>query len=147
MDLVPYHIGIATDDIESSQRDMTAALGLTWSEPATQRVLMHDVEGRPQVMPITSSSRQGPIHIDLIKGDPDSLWDTSAPRIHHVAFRSDDVEGDVAHLEKLGWRLEITLPDPDGRPSVFAYLVNGDGLRLELVHDPTYQSYISFLEQ
>jgi catechol 2,3-dioxygenase-like lactoylglutathione lyase family enzyme len=147
MDLVPYHIGIATDDIESSQRDMTAALGLTWSDPATQRVLMHDVAGRPQVQPITSSSRQGPIHIDLIKGDPDSLWDTAAPQIHHVAYRTDDVEGDVAHLENLGWRLEITLAGPDGRPSVFAYLINSDGLRLELVQDATYQSYISLLEQ
>jgi hypothetical protein len=139
MDLVPYHIGIATNDLEISMKDVTAALGLSWTTPNTGGTLMHDVEGRAQMQPVSCSSREGPIHIDLMKGQPGSLWEVAVPQIHHVAYRTDDLPGDIAALTQAGWRLEITLPGPEGRPSVFGYLVRNDGFRLELVEGPVYE--------
>lgn len=143
MDLVPYHIGITTNDIETSMRDVTAALGLSWTSPHSSRALLHDVEGREQVQPVSCSSREGPVHIDLIEGEPGTLWEAGAPTIHHFAYRTDDLPGDIADLEKVGWQLEMTVPDPEGRPSVFAYLVRDDGVRLELVEHAIYESYMS----
>ena len=147
MDLIPYHIGIATNDIETSRRDITAALGLTWSKPASQRTLMYDVQGHPQIQPLSCSSQQGPIHIDLIEGEPGTLWKVAGPQIHHVAYRTDDLPGDIAALEKLGWRMEITVPNGAGHPSVFAYLVRDDGARVELVEDDTYRTYMGSFDQ
>jgi hypothetical protein len=142
MDLIPYHIGIATNDLDASARALTAALGLSWTDPNAGDTLMHDAGGRPQMQPVSRSSREGPIHLDLIKGWPGTLWEAPAPVIHHLAYRTDDLPGDVARLEAAGWRLEITMADADGRPSVFAYVVRGDGARLELVESATYEAYI-----
>jgi hypothetical protein len=145
MDQTPFHIGITTNDLETSMRTMSAALGLSWTTPNSDGVLMHDVDGRAQVQPVSCSSREGPVHIDLIKGEPGSLWDAAAPGIHHLAYRTDDLPGDVGELERAGWRLQITLPDPEGRPSVFAYLVRDNDVRVELVEDAVYDDYISFV--
>jgi hypothetical protein len=143
MDLMPYHIGIATNDLEASMRDVTAALGLSWTAPNSGDTLMHGVDGRVQMQPISCSSREGPVHIDLIKGHAGTLWEVAAPEIHHVAYRTDDLAGDIIDFEEAGWRLEITVPDPDGRPSIFAYVVRDDGLRVELVEHGIYEAYIT----
>jgi Glyoxalase/Bleomycin resistance protein/Dioxygenase superfamily len=143
MDLIPYHIGIATNDLDASTRALTAALGLSWTNPNAGDTLMHDVEGRAQMQPVSRSSREGPVHVDLIKGWPGTLWEATAPVIHHVAYRTDDLPGDILQLEAAGWRLEITMADPDGRPSVFGYVVREDGMRLELVESAIYEAYIN----
>jgi hypothetical protein len=47
----------------------------------------------------------------------------------------------VARLVEEGWRLDVTMPDADGQPSMFAYVMRDDGFRLELIDAARRGSY------
>jgi hypothetical protein len=141
MEAVPFHVGIATDDLETSMRDLSAALGVTWTVPSCAGRVFHGVDGKPQSQPVSCISREGPIHIDLMTGEAGTLWEASQARLHHFAYWTNDLQADITRLEGDGWRLEMTLPNAEGRPSVFAYLVRDDGFRLELIDDAGRAAY------
>jgi hypothetical protein len=127
-------------------REIGVALGVTWSPPQAAAGMAYTADGEPQAPPLTSISREGPIHIDLMEGGVDSVWGTTRPRIHHFAYWTDDVPGDVDRLVNDGWTLEMTVLDADGRPSGFAYLVSDDGVRVELLEESGRDSYASRIE-
>jgi hypothetical protein len=147
MDPVPFHIGITTDDLGASMRDLAHALGVTWTEPSAGEGLFHTVDGVPQPRPTSCVSREGPIHLDLIEGKPGTIWQTTGARLHHFAYWTDDLAGDVTRLEAGGWRLEMTMPAEDGSPTLFAYLVRSDGFRLELIDSAGRADYLARLRE
>jgi hypothetical protein len=146
MDAVPFHIGIVTGDLTGSMKELGAALGVSWTEPSGNDQMMQTVDGTPQLRPMSCISKQGPIHIDLIQGDPGTLWHSAEPKLHHFAFWTADLRGDIERLTGEGWRLEMTRPDDAGQPTVFAYMVRGDGFRLELIDDVGRSDYGARLE-
>lgn len=142
MEIVPFHIGIATDDLAASMEQLAASLGVSWTTPGSGGGLFHSVDGGPQPQPVSCISREGPIHIDLIQGKPGTIWEAAGgPRLHHFAYWTDDLEGDIERLGKDGWRLELTKPGSDGKPTVFAYLIRDDGFRLELIDEAGRDNY------
>jgi hypothetical protein len=141
MDAVPFHIGIATNDIDASMPELAAGLGVSWTTPTQPEGLVGTIDGAQHRRPRSCISREGPIHIDLMQGDPGTVWESSGPRLHHFAYWTDDVAGDVARLAKDGWRLEMTQLDAKGEPTVFAYLVDDRGFRLELIDDAGRDDY------
>ena len=147
MDAVPFHIGITTDDLAGSMHVLAGALGVSWTEPSSGPGLFHTVDGVPQPRPTSCVSREGPVHVDLIEGQPGTIWEASGARVHHFAYWTDDLEGDIARLAEQGWRLEMTRPDADGRPTQFAYLIRADGFRLELIDDVGRLDYLGRLQQ
>jgi hypothetical protein len=147
MDAVPFHIGIATADLTSSMQKLGKALGVSWTTPSAGPGVLHTVEGKPQPRPTSCLSQQGPVHIDLIQGEPGTIWATAEPRLHHFAYWTNDLVGDVARLAQEGWRLEMTNPGEDGQPTVFAYLVRDDGFRLELIDDAGRHDYYARLKE
>jgi hypothetical protein len=147
MEAVPFHIGVATDDLASSMQELGAALGLSWTAPSCQGRVFHGVDGVAQPQPESCISREGPVHIDLMVGKPGTLWESTGPRLHHFAYWTDDLPGDVARLAENGWHLEMTMPDAAGQASVFAYLVRGDGFRLELIDEAGKQAYLDRLRE
>lgn len=147
MEAVPFHIGITTDDLGTSMRQLADSLGVSWTPPTAGPGMLHVVDGPPQPRPTSCVSRQGPVHLDLIDGKPGTIWETTGPRLHHFAYWTDDVAGDVERLTGQGWRLEMTIPDDDGRPTVFAYLVRDDGFRVELIDDAGRDDYYARLRE
>jgi catechol 2,3-dioxygenase-like lactoylglutathione lyase family enzyme len=148
MEPVPFHVGITTDDLGASMRHLAGSLGVSWTAPGSGGGLYHSVDGRPQPQPLSCISREGPIHIDLIQGEQGTIWDTaSGPRLHHFAYWTDDLAGDVERLAATGWRLELTQPGPGGEPTVFAYLIRDDGFRIELIDDAGREGYSSRLNR
>jgi hypothetical protein len=150
MDAVPFHIGIVTGDLGASMKLLSAALGVTWTAPGSGGAVFTGTDGSPQPQPVSCISREGPVHMDLIQGEPGSLWAApdGRPRVHHFAYWTGDLEGDIGRLSKDGWQLELTLPDDDnGRPTVFAYLIRDDGFRLELIDEAGRDTYARRLEQ
>jgi hypothetical protein len=142
MDPVPFHLGIVTDDITASMTQLSEALGVTWTAPGSAGLLFHGVDGSPQPQPVSCISRQGPVHMDLIQGEPGTIWAApDGPRLHHFAYWTDDLAADVQRLADDGWKLELTKPDADGRPTVFAYLVREDGFRVELIDGAGKETY------
>jgi hypothetical protein len=146
MEPVPFHIGITTDDLSSSMRELAAGLGVSWTAPNTPDGILYTVDGVAQDRPVSCVSREGPVHIDLIEGKPGTVWETSGPRLHHFAYWTNDLRGDIARLAQDGWRLEMTMADAEGRPTVFAYLVADSGFRLELIDDAGRDDYTGRIE-
>jgi hypothetical protein len=146
MEAVPFHIGIATNDLDASIEDLATALGVRWTTPSAPEGLYYSVDGTPQPRPRSCISIGGQIHIDLMQGKPGTVWDTPGPRLHHFAFWTNDLAGDVARLADDGWNLEMTKPDDAGKPTLFAYLVRDDGFRLELIDDAGRADYEARLE-
>jgi hypothetical protein len=147
MEAVPFHIGIATDDLNGSMQELAAALGVSWTTPSAGEGLYHSVDGTPQPRPTSCISLGGPIHFDLMQGKPGTVWDTNAPKLHHFAYWTNDLKGDVKRLAEDGWRLEMTKPDDHGEPSLFAYLIRDDGFRLELIDDAGRADYEARLHE
>ena len=145
MDTVPFHIGIVTADLAASMKVIADGLGVSWTPPVTPPGIYHTVDGRPQPRPKSCVSREGPLHIDLIEGAPDTIWATDSPRLHHFAYWTADLAGDVARLGAEGWQLEMTVADDAGLPTTFAYLRRADGFRLELIDDVNRADYTSRL--
>lgn len=146
MEAVPFHIGITTDDLDGSMRRLADLLGVSWTPPTTPPGTYHTVDGVPQPRPKSCISKEGPIHFDLIEGSDGTIWETTGTRFHHFAYWTDDLAGDVNRLGQDGWQLEMTLPDEDGRPTLFAYLRRDDGFRLELIDDTNRADYLKRLQ-
>lgn len=145
METLPFHIGITTDNLAGSMRDLGDALGMSWTPPSGGEYTMYAVDGSPQLRPISCMSREDGIRVDLIEGRAGTIWATSGPRLHHFAYWTDDLRGDTERLVREGWRLEMTRVDDQGSPSSdprqFAYLVRADGMRIELVDDAGRDEY------
>lgn len=149
METTPFHVGIVTGDLPASMDLLSAALGVTWTTPGTGGAVFTGADGSRQPQPVSCISREGPIHLDLIQGQPGSLWEAAGgrPRVHHFAYWTGDLTGDIERLAGEGWRLELTLPDDVGRPTVFAYLVREDGFRVELIDEAGRDSYARRLKK
>ena len=142
---VPYHLGLATCDLERARDELGVLFGVTWSPLRT-------VEGELTTVGAYAGptrrlhSLGGPMRFELIEGTAESVWATTqVAELHHYAFWSADVAADVAELEGMGWQIEMATVDDEGRPTVFAYLVKPGHNRIELLDDgqrPGYEKVV-----
>jgi hypothetical protein len=141
LDRIPYHVGIATCDLERARAELGEVFGVEWTPIRT-------VEGQLTTVGAYAGptrrlhSLGGPMRMEVIEGAPESVWATTRiAELHHYAFWSDDVAADVAHLEALGWEIEMATVDEEGRPTLFAYLVKPGHIRVELLDDGQRAGY------
>lgn len=127
------HIAIAVADLEEAIRRYAEDLGLPLdgtedveaaktktaflSIPGTHIELVHPLRG------------EGPIADSLTK---------RGPGLHHLCFRTDDLEADVARLKAKGWRFTTEGPTPGahGTKVIFAHPRSTGGVLIELVEHP-----------
>ncbi len=138
---VPYHLGIATCDLDGARTQLGELFGIEWSPTRT-------VEGElPTVGAYAGPTRRmhslgGPMRLEVIEGTAASVWATTrVAELHHYAYWSEDVATDVRELVALGWRIEMATVDRDGRPTVFAYVVKPGHIRVELLADTQRAGY------
>jgi hypothetical protein len=143
MESVPFHIGIVTDDFARSMRELGVAFGVSWSESHAPGGTIRDVDGVDQPRCMSCFSRGGTVQLNLMEGKPGTMWESEGAKVHHLAYWTDDLRGDVENLARDGWRLEATQAGDAGVPTVFAYLVRGDGLRLELLDRAGRDAYFA----
>lgn len=123
------HIAIAVPDLEKSierfmndfglpykgREDVSAAKTSTafFPLPATSIELVHPLNG------------QGPIAGYLEK---------KGGGLHHLCFRTDDIEADVAHLKQKGYQFLSDAPSPGAHNSlvIFIHPKSCDGVLIEL---------------
>jgi catechol 2,3-dioxygenase-like lactoylglutathione lyase family enzyme len=135
------HVGIATCDLDQAMASVGEMLGVTFGEPFDGSLApqFHAGDGTPLPgLRRVATSLGGPMRVELLEGEPGSVWETTAPaEMHHVSYWVDDVTGIAEALVADGWTIEITIMGDDGRPTQFAYLTKPGEARLEVTARPT----------
>lgn len=127
------HIAIAVTDLPEGIHRFCEDLGLTLSGtedvvaaqtrtafipvPGTRIELIHPLDG------------QGPIQKSLEK---------RGPGLHHICFRTDDLDGDVQKLKAKGYRFTSDGPTPGahGTRVIFIHPKSAGGVLIELAEHP-----------
>ena len=124
-----FHVGVVVADIEAAMAELGEAMGVEWSGPIERDVGEWVVRA--------AFARTPPPYLELIEGQPGSVWDaTSGAGIHHLSYWSDDLDSASSSLETAGMPLEfdigvaryhrgehsgtrVELLDSDARPAFF----------------------------
>ena len=127
------HVAHAVDDLDAVMQELGSALGLEWAT-VQQREMAISVAGEMASTPIRFTySRGNQPHIELIEGQPDTIW-APVRGLHHIGIWTDDLAGDAMKLSESGLSEEVAGVSRSGRsPFGFTYHSSPHGLRLELV--------------
>jgi hypothetical protein len=116
---------------------MGEAFGFEWATPIQSRGDLHVPGGGTAFRAsLVTYSLQGPHHIELIEQLDDTAWSlaTGGPKVHHLGFSVEDLAGEVARFEGLGYRLEFSGMGADGSRANMGYLHDPHGgLWIELL--------------
>jgi hypothetical protein len=116
-----FQVGVLVQDIEAARDELSAALGIIWSE------IVERVNGEWTIR--VCFSKEGPPYLELIEGPPGSPWDSGgASRIDHVGYWTPDLEHHKETLAANGIPV-----DHDGAPLFTYQRGRASGLRIELI--------------
>jgi methylmalonyl-CoA epimerase len=126
------HIGIAVDDLEQAVERYRGLLGgepvhrETVADQGVEEVLFAVGESFVQLL--------GPLGADTPVG---TFLARRGPGIHHVAYRVDDLEAELATLRTGGARLIDEAPRPGSRDTLIAFVHprSTGGVLMELVQE------------
>lgn len=132
--MLHYHTGMVVADLEETAAQYTRMFGTRW---CTSRHLTFEVAVDSEVRKAELKVRysiDGPPYIELIEDVGGDIWHPEALNMNHIGYFVDDLPAKVAELEAAGLRCRVHDLDEHGRPRIFAYLQDRDGLWVELVH-------------
>lgn len=123
------HIAIAVPDLEASVKRFMEDFGLEYKgseevEAALTSTAFFSIEGT-SIELVHPLNGQGPVAKYL---------DKKGGGIHHICFRSDDIEQDVAHLKAKGYQFLSDKPSLGAHNSqvIFIHPKSCDGVLIEL---------------
>ncbi len=124
------HIGLVVQDIESSLKLFTEALGLKLSEIENNERFKVRIAFLPvgdTLVELIQPMAPGTMMANILKDRGES--------IHHIAFRVDDLEAELIKLKAKGVPLTHETPQPGGLGARIAFLhpSAGNGVSIELV--------------
>jgi Glyoxalase/Bleomycin resistance protein/Dioxygenase superfamily len=130
----PFHLGIATTDMEATMATLGTALGLTWVPLDRPDITHYTPGGSVRPSPRVSYSREGPLHVEILEAAPGTVYDPRArTHLHHVGYWTEDFAGDLSSAGREGWSVEAAMMDDAGRLATFAYLTRPGEVRVELI--------------
>src|ERR1700761_4262833 len=95
-----FHVGVIVEDIDAAIEELSRALGLEFNEPH------ESTYGDSHIK--VCYSLQGPPFLELIQGEPGSMWSTTGgPHADHVGYFVDDLAGTMDHLVESGSPIDI----------------------------------------
>jgi len=128
------HIAIAVPELDEAIARFATDLGVTLDhvEDVTQaqtRTAFLPVAGPTNIELITPLDGAGPVKASL---------DKRGPGLHHLCFRTDDLDGDVARLRDKGWRFTTEAPTTGahGTRVMFIHPKSAGGVLIELAEYP-----------
>jgi hypothetical protein len=130
----PFHVGIASHDVESLAAALGPLLGLTWVSLSRPDVV-HQAPAGP-VAPSSQViwSRQGGPHLELVRAEPGTVYALDRGTfVHHFGYWTQDLTASIADYQAKGWQIEATMLGGDGQPTAFAYLSRPGETWIELV--------------
>jgi methylmalonyl-CoA/ethylmalonyl-CoA epimerase len=128
------HVAIAVADLDPAVARFVADLGLTLRGVED----VPSAETRTAFLPVG-----GPTTIELVaplegRGPIARALEKRGPGLHHLCFRTDDLDGDVAALRAKGWQFTTEAPTPGahGTRVMFVHPRSTGGVLLELAEHP-----------
>ena len=131
------HIAIAVPDLHEAIERFASDLGLQLS--GTEVVPSQKTE--TAFFPVTDPSRPATIElVSPLRGEGPLVrhLDKRGPGLHHLCFRSDDLDADVARLRAKGYRFTTEAPTPGAHDSrvIFIHPRSTGGVLIELAEYP-----------
>lgn len=127
------HVAHSVEDLDLAMQQFSDSLGLTWASIQEWDMTISVCDEVVSTPIRFTYSCDSPPHIELIEGQPGTIW---APHrgLHHVGVWSDDLAADAQQLSRSGFTQEAAGVARSGRiPSAFTYHSSPHGMRLELV--------------
>lgn len=131
-----YHTGIRVHDIDAAMAEMGESMGVTWAtvQHNPGQGVWTPEHGFRQVELTFVYSCEGPQHIELLQGVPDTPWFAGdAPGVHHVGLFVDDVAAETQRCVDAGWTVAAAGASPDDGYGAYTYVVPPSGPIVELV--------------
>ena len=131
-----YHTGIRVPDLDAAMAELGPSLGVTWAEERANpaQVVWTPEDGLREVSLRFTYSCEGPQHVELLEGEPGSVWDgRDDPGVHHVGIWVDDVTAETERCLAAGWRVAAANASPEDGYGLFTYVVPPSGPIVELV--------------
>ncbi len=98
-----FHLGYVVADLDESMETLGAAFDLRWAPSRAVTRLVHTESGVDEVVfRVAYSLREGP-YLEIVEGQPGTLWSPDYLGIHHVGFWADDVRAESDRLAELGF--------------------------------------------
>jgi methylmalonyl-CoA/ethylmalonyl-CoA epimerase len=123
------HIAIAVPDLEKAIQRFVADFGL----PLGGRVDVQEARTTAAFLPLP------PTNIELVyplngEGPVATYLEKKGGGLHHLCFRSDDIDADVARLREKGYQFLADAPTPGAHGSrvIFIHPKSCDGVLIEL---------------
>lgn len=130
-----FHVGIRVPDIHAAMEELGASMGLTWAtvELRTDPAWMPGRGSRVYELYYTYSC-EGPVHLELVQGEPGSIWNgDDRSGAHHFGIWVDDVAAITAEMIAAGGVIEAASKSPDEGYGRFSYVRTAQGLLIEPV--------------
>jgi methylmalonyl-CoA/ethylmalonyl-CoA epimerase len=128
------HVAISVADLDEAVARFVDDLGLLLEgiedvPAALTRTAFVPVAGPTSIELVTPLRGQGPLVSSLAK---------RGPGLHHLCFRTDDIDADVARLRARGWQFTTEAPTPGahGTRIIFVHPRSTGGVLIELAEHP-----------
>ncbi len=141
-----YHTGIVVPDLDTAMARLTALAGYRWIAPMSYTLAFRTVTGARDLTSTFVYSVQAP-YIELLQEVPGTPW-MAAPgnAVHHLGYFVDNLAETATMLEDNGFSFEMTCELPGSRLAMFAYYVDADGTRIEIVDRALFPDFPAFLQ-
>jgi hypothetical protein len=141
-----WHLALRVPDVPKAMEELTQSMGLRWGH-------LHHIE-MPAWIPGTGYrdlylnivySIEGPVHLELEQGSPDSAWDPAlGTGVHHIGLYTDDVGELSAKLAKDGWTVEMACASPEEGYGSWSYMRSPAGLLIEPVSSESKERFVRY---
>ena len=127
------HVAIAVTDLPDAIRQFVEDFGLTLE--GTEDVVSEQTATAFLPLPGTRIELVAPLDGE---GPIASSLEKRGPGIHHLCFRTDDIDGDMKRLLERGYRFTSEAPRPGahGTRVVFVHPKSTGGVLIELAEHP-----------
>lgn len=142
-----FHTGIRVSDIDEAMEELGSTLGLSWASVQHNRAqqVWTPNDGLTTVELQFVYSAEGPQHVELLQGQPGSVWDAgSDPGVHHVGVWVDDVAAETQRCVDAGWTVAAAGAPPEQGWGAFTYVVPPSGPIVELVWSAVEERFESW---
>ncbi|MBY8860993.1 VOC family protein [Nocardia sp. CA2R105] len=128
-----YHTGIVVPDLEAAKVRMSELAGYRWTTTLVTEVPVR-IGDEDRTLEMRYVYSLDAPRIELVQEVPGTLWEAT-PRLatHHLGYFCDDLAATSKLLEEAGFEREVCAVIDGVAPSIFAFHVSLDGVRIEIV--------------